>query len=150
MKARMEPLRCPDRPGYLRVPLEGREVHAFRLPTWSEATRLAEFSASRPEAVANHVEYLALLIGVAWHHEARELEAEYPIDDPSPAALIRFARAVERELEEADYTAHDLGTLGRALLDALTTRQRRREAEAAEAARLADFSSPPLDTASSP
>jgi hypothetical protein len=149
MKPRAEPLRTPSRPGYVTVQLP-RGPHAFRLPTWSEATRIAEFSQSRPAAFASHTEFLALLVGASWHHEALELEAAYPIDDPSPPALVRFARAVEIELEEADYTAQDVGTLGRALLDALTARQKRREAEAKEAERVADFSSPPPGTASSP
>ena len=150
MKPRTEPLRCPDKPGYVRVPLEGRDVHAFRLPTWSEATRLAEFSQARPTADANRREFLALLIGASWYHEALRLEAEYPIDDPSPANLIRFGRAVERELEEEGYTLAEVEALGGALLDASTARVRLRKAETQEAEKLADFSEPPPGTASSP
>jgi hypothetical protein len=153
MKPRTERLKCPDKPGYVTITLDSgprRGPHAFRLPTWSEATRLAEFSAARPTAIASNVEYLALLIGIGWHHEGQRLEAEYPIDDPSPAQLVRFGRAVERELEEHGYVAEEIGTLGRALLDACTARQRQRAAAADEAAKLADFSPPQPGTGSSP
>jgi hypothetical protein len=149
VKSRLARLPCPDKPGYVTVPL-ARGPHAFRLPTWSEATRLAEYSAGRPSAVANNAEFLALLIGLGWHHEGMTLEAEYPLDDPSPAQLVRFGRAVERELEEHGYEAHEIGTLGRALLDACTARQRQRAAAAEEAEKLADFSPPPPGTESSP
>ncbi len=149
MKPRIERLPCPQRPGYLTVDLSAGP-HAFRLPTWSEATRLAEFAGSRPDGVASSVEYFALVVGVAWHHEGLELEAEYPIDDPTPSSLVRYGRAVERELEEAGYTATDVGVMARALLDAMTARQRTRAAEAKEASRLADFSGPPPAGTSSP
>jgi hypothetical protein len=167
VKPRLQPLRCPDRPGYLTVQLP-RGPHSFRLPTRSEARRLAEYLHARPGWTERTVEvkgraitgslpsdsldaeYGALLVGVAWHHEAFELESVYPLDDPTVPAILRYAQAVERELEEAGYRGSEVDRLAGALSDAMVERERADHRATLEAAKLADFSSPPPAVESSP
>jgi hypothetical protein len=167
MKPRTDLLECPAKPGYVTVQLP-RGPHAFRLPTWSEAKRIAEYTRTRPgwvERTVQHegqeltiplppesveAEYCALVVGASWHHETHDLEAAYPTDDPSPANLVRYARDVERELEEAGYHHTEVATLAGALLDAMRQRQARRAAVTKEAETLAGFSGPRPDSTSSP
>ena len=144
MKARLQALPQPEGPGRIAVDLKGKGLHHFRLPTWSQSARIANAWGERPEGDGMW-EYVALIVGAAWNHESQELEAPFPDDDPTKANLVRYSVAVQHELEDAGYTAHDVRRLGAVLLDAL--RERMKEPE--EAAKLADFSAPPADAGSS-
>lgn len=148
MRPRLEVLTVPEKPGYVRVDLP-RGTHHLRLPTWAQARRLAEWWTGRPDGDGMW-EYSAAVIGASWHHETLELEAAYPLDDPSPANLLRYAEAVQRELEEEGYRAHDIRVLGSAVLDAMKARMAEVNTEIAEAERQADFSAPPPAGTSSP
>lgn len=142
MRARLEPVAVPEKPGYLHVDLADKGRHHFRLPTWAQSSRISNFWLERPDGDSRW-EYSALIVGAAWFHEALEIEAIYPLDNPSPANLLKFAEAVQRELEEEGYRAEDVRALGTKLLDALTARMKTRDAEIAEAKKNSDFSPPP-------
>lgn len=144
MKTRLKELPATTGYGRLTVDLPGKGSHALRLPTWSQAARIANAWTGRPDGDGMW-EYLALLVGASWAHETLELETPFPDAEPTHPKLAAYAIAVERELEDAGYHSRDLNTLGGAVLDAL----RARTQERVEAAQLADFSGPPAARTSS-
>lgn len=158
MRPRIEVLRPVEKPGHLFVELPGKGRHDFRLPTWAQASRIHEFGGAAVEGdgEARRVtwargeggpyEFYAVLVGASWRHQVLELEAVYPIEDASPTALVRYAEAVQCELEEEGYTFPQIVQLAGSILDALNERQRERD----EAEQLAGFSSPPPGATTSP
>jgi hypothetical protein len=150
MRDRTEVLQPVDKPGHLCVELPGKGRHDFRLPTWSQSRRISEFAGVTVEGEGDAkrvvwargdggaFEYYALLVGASWRHQCLTIEAAYPVEDNSTAALIRYAEAVQQELEEEGYTFAEVVTLAGGILDALNERQRERE----EGEQLAGFSSP--------
>jgi hypothetical protein len=145
VKDRTEPLRPVDKPGHLVITLPTKGQHNLRLPTWSTASRIASWWGDRPTGDGSW-EYVAALLGVCWAHQTLEIEAVFPIDDPSPANLVRYSDQVQRELDEAGYSSGEADALAEPIIAALKARR----GEQGAAQKQADFSAPPTGNSTSP
>jgi hypothetical protein len=147
MKTRMEPLVAVDKPGHFVVDVADKGPHHFRLPALSQTQRIADYWNARPVSDDAHIlEQAGITIGLAWRHESLEIEAVYPDDNPTDAALTTYSIAVQRELEEAGYTMADV--IG--MCFAIARKVNARVAESAEAKKLADFTSAAAPAAATP
>lgn len=138
MRPRLEPVAFDaTKPTHALVELP-RGAHQFRLPVLSVQYRITELHEdtrtgdSMPMSKA--LERAAVAIGASWFHEFDELEAVYPEDDSTPS-MVRYARDVQRELEDAGYAPSEILCLGSEVLQLM----RKRIAEDAKAVELADF-----------
>lgn len=111
-----------------------REVHHFRLPTPARMRYLLGLRDARPGPGAIH-ELRAAALGLTWYHRSRELTTAWPAD-PTAAALVDFAEAVQIELLDAGYTEVEITILGDRCLAAILARK----VDGAEVKRIADFS----------
>lgn len=132
-------------PRYSSATVKG-EAHGFRQPVFSIADRVALFctqeaaKATAPKQSASWLRQVSTgmcaVIGACWHHEAMELDAQFPGARATDEQLAAFGDAVCDELMDREYDLYDISELfncAQTLINLWTTR-------VAEATERADFS----------
>ena len=108
MKTRKQALTVPDRPHYLRVEIEGRGEHAFRIPSMPVAVDMvtdARDAVDEQDAARRTTRMLyagAAFVGETWWHPTEALETVKRKDVES------YGREVYEELHEAGYKSSEI------------------------------------------
>jgi len=98
MTPRAEVREVPTTPRYFAVDLDGRGLHHFRLPTYSDAAVLFELFEIDP--FSDLVLWAGMAVGLCWWHRGYDLDTPIP-PGRSAGALAAYSRAVQDELLDA-------------------------------------------------